>query len=178
MLIIRPATSNDRAGIRQVYLAAFDDSEREIVAALALDLIPESNDEIDPFPLVAEISSQIIGHVCFSAFRIPDAPEFRGALLAPLAVHPDFQHKGAGSHLVQHGLDSLASEGVKAFCVYGDPDYYSRFGFQRETANRFSPPFALKQANGWQALVVDETIAPNQAAHIQCHQAFNDPILW
>ena len=59
-----------------------------------------------------------------------------GYILAPLAVSPEHQKQGVGSSLMKSGIDMLTKDGTGFLLVYGDPDYYERFGF-REEIGRF-----------------------------------------
>jgi len=55
--------------------------------------------------------------------------EVIGWHLAPVAVHPTYQRRGIGSHLIRRSLREpiIANEAV---FVLGDPHYYERFGFK------------------------------------------------
>ena len=55
--------------------------------------------------------------------------------LAPVAVLPRAQRRGAGSQLIAAGLARAAALGYDFVVVLGEPDYYHRFGFA--TASRF-----------------------------------------
>lgn len=65
-------------------------------------------------------------------------------MLAPLAVHPDFQNRGIGKALVEEGLSRLEAIGEPLVLVRGSPRYYPRFGFVRAETLGIVPPFALK----------------------------------
>ena len=49
--------------------------------------------------------------------------------LAPMAVLPNWQNKGVGTHLANEGLKACEKAGYGAVVVLGHPDYYPRFGF-------------------------------------------------
>ena len=51
--------------------------------------------------------------------------------MAPLAVVPEFQGRGIGSHLVMNGIDDCKAKGFHILAVLGDPKFYGRFGFRR-----------------------------------------------
>ncbi len=79
--------------------------------------------------LVAELDSQIVGHIAFSPVRCSDAsPDWYG--LGPVAVAPPMQRTGIGNSLVAQGLEALRSLGAQGCVVLGDPEYYGRFGFK------------------------------------------------
>jgi putative acetyltransferase len=71
----------------------------------------------------------VVGHVAFSAAVVGDVEE--GCfVLAPLAVLPDWQHRGIGTALVEEGLDELRARHATCCVVVGDPVFYGRFGFR------------------------------------------------
>jgi predicted N-acetyltransferase YhbS len=45
-------------------------------------------------------------------------------------VLPAFQKQGIGSALITHTINLAREMGFPAICIYGDPRYYSRFGFR------------------------------------------------
>ncbi len=73
--------------------------------------------------------------------------------LGPMAVVGSSQRAGAGTALVQHGLQRARRTRYPLVVVLGHPDYYPRFGF--EPARRYgieSPYPAPDQA--WMALAL------------------------
>jgi predicted N-acetyltransferase YhbS len=42
---------------------------------------------------------------------------------------PAFQGKGVGSLLMKHSIEKARELGFKAIVLFGDPQYYHRFGF-------------------------------------------------
>lgn len=65
---IRIAKHEDGDAIQQVHLSAFPESEAEMVAKLALDLLVEQTIPITR-SLVAEIDTAIVGQVSSVAFK-------------------------------------------------------------------------------------------------------------
>ena len=43
---------------------------------------------------------------------------------------PEYQKQGIGSALIIHSTKIATAMGYPAICIYGDPRYYSRFGFR------------------------------------------------
>ena len=66
---IRIATSQDRNDVREVYLSAFPENEREIVSKLAINLLSEETTP-QTISLVAEIEGAVVGQVSFSPVTI------------------------------------------------------------------------------------------------------------
>ncbi len=90
--------------------------------------------------LVAQIGSDIVGHIAFSkAFpkneTAHDIADFYA--LGPIAVEPELQRSGIGSALINAGLDILRGREAAGCILIGNIDYYQRFGF--ETAPHLCP---------------------------------------
>jgi putative acetyltransferase len=122
MLRIRPETPPDLPAIHAVHVSAFpSDAEANLVdqlrAAGRLSL-----------SLVAEADEGVIGHVAFSPVTIGSTSGGLG--LAPVAVRPAFQRRGAGSRLTEEGLAHARRSRVPFVVVLGDPGFYARFGFR------------------------------------------------
>ena len=173
---IRKAGLDDAEDISRIHLQAFDSSESELVADLAVKLLHDkSADKI--ISLVATDGGVIIGHVAFSPVFLKGSDELFGYILAPLAVLPDQQNKSVGSSLVSYGLDMLSSSGVHIIFVYGDPRYYSRFGFNTDLAKAFSPPYTLKYPEGWHALRTSSADIA-ESGKLRCVEPLNDAEMW
>ena len=136
-LIVRAETPGDRDAIRAVHEVAFPTpQEADLVDALRVD------DDL-VLSLVAIEDGAIVGHIAFSRMTVKsDTGEFAALALAPVAVIPEFQREGVGSTLIENGLELLAKKGEKLVFVLGEPDYYGRFGFQRETRIRIYLAFS------------------------------------
>jgi putative acetyltransferase len=175
---IRPAFVADSEPIRRIYLSAFSDGERELVSALAVDLLGGDPAPAQNLSLVAEIDGLLVGQVAFSPVSIASQEQFRGYILAPLGVRPEYQQHGVGTELVKHGLQLLNGMRAPVVFVYGDPAYYGRFGFSADTARPYSAPYPLEHPFGWQALWLDERVPDHQPAAISCVAALHKPQLW
>jgi putative acetyltransferase len=182
MTHIRVATSLDRDGIREVHLSAFPDSEKQMVSTLAVNLRDEQTIP-QTISLVAEAEGSVVGHIAFSPVTIDYNEAWRGYILAPLGVRPEYQKHQIGSKLILSGIERLSKMGVNVLFVYGDPDYYGRFGFNADTASGYLPPYTLQYTFGWQAMILNagnatESVSTNSAVKVACVDALNDPALW
>jgi putative acetyltransferase len=127
MITIRTETAADVAAVREVHRLAF---ERPNEASL-VDAIRDSDTFVPELSLVADEEGRVVGHVLFSRITVrTDARLVRALSLAPIAVHPDWQHKGVGSQLIWRGLAVARRLGHRVVIVIGHPDYYPRFGFE------------------------------------------------
>ena len=173
---IREATTDDAARIREVHLAAFGQPEGRLVADCAVSLLNEPH-PVEVLSLVAIEDNEIVGHVAFSPVFHADTDEHFGYILAPLAVLPEFQKHKIGSSLVRYGLDAISAMGSFVVFVYGDPQYYSRFGFDTELARKFIPPYTLQYPEGWHALNLNAAVMTG-GGPVTCVAALNNPELW
>ena len=138
-----------------------------------------SEDSILPsVHLVAEAEGKAVGHISFSPVHQKGLPRSIGYILAPLAVAPDWQKRGVGSALVKEGLRTLGQGASGAVLVYGDPDYYGRFGFTHQLAQHFLPPYPLKYPSGWQASPLDSDRIPDTPVEIECVPPLHLAELW
>jgi putative acetyltransferase len=118
-LAIRPEQPPDHGSVRSVLESAFGQPhESRLVDAL--------RDDPDCISLVAELDSQVVGHVFFTPVTVGSFP---ATALGPLAVRPDRQRRGIGLRLVRAGLEACRGRGATAVFVLGHPQYYPRFGF-------------------------------------------------
>ncbi len=174
---IRTATSLDRDDVRDVHLAAFDQGERDIVSKLATDLLSEETTP-QTISLVAESQGDVVGHVAFSPVTIGTGENSQGYILAPLAVKPDHQKRRIGSKLIEIGTQQLSEMGVHILFVYGDPAYYSRFGFSADAAAGYTPPYTLQYPFGWLGIALKERSTETSPIKITCVTSLCDPELW
>ncbi len=176
-MTIRSAEISEEDPIRLLHLAAFDATENELVAELAVGLLIESS-RPEALHLVADSGGGLVGHIAFSPVTSKADGNLLGYILSPLAVDPDCQKTGIGSRLVQEGLRLLADRCVRLVFVYGSPDYYGRFGFTAGLAEGFAPPFRLQYPFGWQAVDLDPRKPPVRPESIECVRALRKPELW
>jgi putative acetyltransferase len=167
----------DVSAIGMVIEKAFCDEENKLIMNLVVEL---SEETISPSikSLVAEVDNQVIGYVSFSPIFLKSDSSISGYILAPLAVVPKHQKKGIGSNLIKSGIDMLTENGVGAILVYGDPDYYRRFGFKAEIGLSFVPPYSLQYPSGWMGIMLNETSIPEQPLQFDCVAALSKPELW
>jgi len=161
---IRPERPADAAIIRQVTEAAFavaehsDGTEGAIVEALrAAGALSVS--------LVATVAGEVVGHIAFSPVTL-DGADLGWYGLGPVSVRPDLHGRGIGAALIRAGLEQLKALGARGCVVLGDPRYYPRFGFARNTAVRYEgvPP------EYFMALSLDGSAAAGCVAY---HPAFS-----
>ena len=147
--LIKEPSQDNVLELNELYLNAFPDNENEKVAKLAIDYL--INYPEDTISMACFDNQKIIGHIAFSQIISERPIDHKAFILAPLAVSQEFQGKGIGSKLINEGVDYLIKNEVDTVCVYGDPNFYSRFGFETSKGKDFVPPYKLSTPEGWQA---------------------------
>jgi len=174
---IRLAQETDLDSILKVIETAFSDEENKLIMNLVVELSEETTTPSIK-SLVAEVDNQKIGYVSFSPIFLKSDSSISGYILAPLAVAPKHQKKWIGSNLIKSGIDMLTENGVGVVLVYGDPDYYGRFGFKAEIGLSFVPPYSLQYPFGWTGMMLNETSIPEQPIQFDCVAGLSKPELW
>jgi len=132
-LIIRNEKEKDYRNVEQLIREAFWDlyvpgcSEHFVLHNLR-----NSNDFIPELDFVAEKEGQIVGQIAYSRgiIKCKQGEEKEVISFGPVSVLPAFQKQGIGSALIIHTINCAKDKGYPAICIYGDPRYYSRFGFR------------------------------------------------
>ncbi|WP_326574543.1 N-acetyltransferase [Streptomyces sp. NBC_00481] len=154
--ITRPETSADREGVYGVNAAAFGtDAEAGLVDALRED--PDA--WLPELSYVAEApDGTIAAYALITRCHVDEVPALA---LAPVAVLPDHQRRGAGGAVVRAALEAARARGERLVLVLGHPEYYPRFGFVRASEYGIRPDFDVPDA-AMMALVLDgsASVAP------------------
>lgn len=165
--------------IKHLYTEVFTDSEGRSegvrIGNLAKELMAET-DKKDLYGFVAMERGKIIGCIFFS--RLTFESDTRAFILSPVAVHTEHQGKGIGQQLINHGINTLKDEGVELVMTYGDPNFYSKVGFDPVKEETIRAPLQLTYPEGWlgQSLVGD-SVKPI-AGRSCCVKALNKPEYW
>lgn len=176
-MLTRMATVQDLEEIQSIHMHAFSKEENKLVSKIAINLLSRKT-KPQTISIVSETDNSIVGHIAFSPVTSDKDDKFLGYILAPLGVEPSFQKRGIGSKLVETGIHLLSTMKVDTLFVYGDPDYYRRFGFSSEEAVSYTPPYKLQYPSGWQSLVLREHDIPHPPIPITCVDSLCDPELW
>ena len=174
---IRLAQETDLVSILKVVETAFSDEENQVIMNFVQELSSE-NTSPSIKSLVAEVDNQVIGYVSYSPIYLKSDSSIVGYILAPLAVSPEHQKQGVGLNLIKSGIDMLTEDGAGALLVYGDPNYYGRFGFKEEIGRSFVPPYTLQYPFGWTGMMLNDTPVPEQSIQFKCVSALSKPELW
>ena len=175
-MIIESAEAQDIGRIKEIYRSAFPENEHELVVTLACKLLVE---ETEPkiMSLITKTNDTIMGNVAFSPVHIENNQNCKAYILAPLAVDSRYQKQKIDSSLIKQGLKILTDEGIYLVFVYGDSEFYGRFGFRTDTASEFSVPYDLEYPFGWQATVLKECTQKNTPVAVFCVGSLSNPDL-
>ena len=136
---IRQERQKDYQQIRDLVREAFahaehsDGDEHNLIERIRL-----SPDYIPELSLVAESDDIILGHIMFSRISVGQT---EAIALAPLSVRTDWQRKGIGKLLVAVGHRQARKMGYFCSMVLGNPDYYSKFGYEKTSSYGIIAPF-------------------------------------
>jgi putative acetyltransferase len=129
-ILIRKESPDDIAAVEAVTVAAFlkathtSHTEQFILNAL------RQSGQLS-ISLVADENGAVIGHVAVSPVAVSDGTSgWYG--LGPISVAPERQGQRVGGQLMEQALSEMRRLGAAGCVVLGDPNYYSRFGFNVE----------------------------------------------
>jgi predicted N-acetyltransferase YhbS len=90
----------------------------------------KTNEFIKELDFVALYDNKIIGNIMYAKATIKNKDiKYDVLTFGPLSVLPEYQNKGIGSKLINHTIQLSKEMDYKAIIIYGDPEYYKRFGF-------------------------------------------------
>jgi putative acetyltransferase len=102
--------------------------------------------------IVAEDSEgTVVAHALLTRCHVDGAPALA---LAPCAVLPRVQRRGAGSAAIRAGLEAARAMGENLVLVLGHADYYPRFGFTAASTFGIRPSFEVPD-DAMMALALD-----------------------
>lgn len=94
-------------------------------------ILRESSDFVPELDYVAVHDGTVVGNIMYTRAKIilDRSGEREVLCFGPLAVDPAFQGRGVGGALIERTKTLARELGYKAILIFGDPEYYSRFGF-------------------------------------------------
>jgi putative acetyltransferase len=132
-LIIRNEKVNDYRSVEEMVREAFWNlyvpgcNEHFVLHNLR-----NSSDFIPELDFVSEKEGHIVGQIVYSRgiIKYIQGAEKEVISFGPVSVLPAFQKQGIGTALITHTINLAQEMGFLAICIYGDPRYYSHFGFR------------------------------------------------
>jgi predicted N-acetyltransferase YhbS len=107
---------------------------------LVLHIIRNSHCFIKELDFIAIHKNEIVGHIiCTKAKVINTLNKEYGVLcVGPISILPEFQKKGIGSKLMFRSITDAKKLGFQGMILFGNPDYYHRFGFKNAAEYRIT----------------------------------------
>lgn len=175
----RAFTPADSSAMENLFVSVFSRSEGEqegaLIGNLARELIADT-DRRDLHGFVAVCGEQMVGAIIFS--RLTFEKSIEAFILAPVAVRSDHQGRGIGQMLITHGLRQLKKRGVRLVITYGDPDFYSKVGYEQLSQDTIRAPFELSQPRGWLGQSLTDDPIEAIPGRCSCVKALNNPAYW
>ena len=86
---------------------------------------------IKDLDVVVELDGKIVGNIVYTKAYILGDDGIRREVLCfgPVSVLPRLWGQGIGSALIEYTILRAKEMGYRAILIYGDPEYYKRFGF-------------------------------------------------
>src|SRR6056300_608268 len=170
---------NEKKEISNFFYDVFFQSEGKQEGLTLQELTLQLTDQIqDPsiLGIKAHSNSEILGSLFLTQLQFQEG--IQAYLLAPVGVHPNHQGKKIGTQLIEHAVQYLKSQEIPFLMTYGDPKYYSRFGFQWVSTQSIPSPHPLSQPEGW---LLKEILAESMMklqGPVFCVEPFNQKDLW
>jgi len=180
---VRQALDSDRQAVSGIIMAAFGERQGSEIVRLVLDLAEDQTAQ-PSLSLVAVADDRVIGHILFTKAGIKGIKDclhhVRAAILAPLAVHPEYQNQGLGGLLIKEGLRRLKADGVELVFVLGHPDYYPKYGFSEAGVKGLeaSYPIAPENSGAWMVQELYPGFVGSVRGQVICAKALDDPRHW
>ena len=131
-VVIRTEREEERRIVEKMTKAAFwnvnyPGCDEHFVAhrlRLAASFVPELD-------LVALRGDRVVGNIMFTRAKVVEesGKEHEILTFGPVSVWPELQKQGIGGALIRHAMAKAAGMGFVGIAIYGNPDYYQRFGF-------------------------------------------------
>lgn len=97
---------------------------------LVLHNLRKSNNYIPKLDLYALKNDKIVGHIISSKAIVKNVNSENEVLcVGPVSVIKSLQGKGIGGLMIKHSINVAHELGYKGMILFGDPNYYKRFGF-------------------------------------------------
>ncbi len=127
-MIIRTEDIRDHEEVYTLNYHAFENREDE---SKLIERIRSSSSFIPELSLIAEFDQKVVGHALFSKAEVVGENGSHDVIvLAPIAVHPDYQKQGIGTKLIKEGLLRCTQLGYPVVLLIGHPAYYPQLGFK------------------------------------------------
>lgn len=144
---IRQEKEADQQQVFDVIEKAFEKEEySDKKEHFLVERLRKSTAFVSDLSLVADLDGVIVGYILLTKIKLNgDEGKIQSLALAPVAVHPDYQHKGVGTQLIEAAHSKAKELGFESVIVLGHPDYYPRFGYQKAADFAIKLPYNVPE---------------------------------
>ena len=131
-IFIRPEEPEDYRAVEEVTREAFwNHHVPGCDEHYLMHIMRQDPDFIHQLDMVAVYQDRIVGNIAYmrSFVEQDNSEKYEVLIFGPISVLPEFQKMHIGSRLIEYTISKAKDMGYKAIIIYGDPDYYCRFGF-------------------------------------------------
>lgn len=174
-----PFDTSSSQEVIDLFTNTFSDSEGSEEGQLIGQLVEKmitTTDKDDLIGFVTTSGGSIIGCIFFSRFILPN--DKLAFILSPVAIATEHQGNGIGQELINYGIAQLKSSNTNLVFTYGDPNYYSKVGFQPISEEIIKAPLILSHPEGWLAQSLDGSPINPVEGKTECIEALNDQRYW
>ena len=160
---------------KKVFTKSEGKKEGNIVSKLSFKLAKLIDGE-NVIGIEAKIKTKIVGYIFLTKLQYKE--NYLVYLLAPVAVHSNYQKKGLGQKIIQYGIKCLKKQNVDLLMTYGDPNYYLKSGFKKTKVTLVPAPYKLFQPIGWLANKISSKRSIKLRSKPSCVLPFRNKKLW
>ena len=171
-ITIRREKEEEYFSVEKVVRAAFWNVYKpECDEHLMLHQLRQSKDFIPELDLIAECDGKIVGSIICSWCQIMDDKsniqnDHKVIAIGPIGVIPEYQNRGIGGLLIEAVKEKAVNLGVSGIILYGDPQYYHRFGFVNAEVFNLSTP---QNTNFEEFMAVETSLGSLQNISGRCY---------
>jgi len=131
-IILRQETESDYRTVEELTREAFWNVYTPGTDChLLIHNLRKTKEFVKALDIVAVFENKIVGNIVYcEAAVIDDTQKYTVLTFGPISVLPEYQNKGIGGKLIEYTKQLAQKIGYNAILIYGDPDYYKRFGFK------------------------------------------------
>jgi len=98
---------------------------------LLIHTMRKTKEFIKDLDYVVIFNDEIMGNIVYARTKIIGIhTEYDVITFGPVSVLPLYQKKGIGKKLIEHTIAKSREMGFIAIIIYGNPEYYKKFGFK------------------------------------------------
>ncbi len=130
MFIVRKETKKDRLEVERLIYRVLKEDDKPCYEHYKICRLRGTKDFNKELTFVAEEDDKIVGFLTLSRGIIKNEnEEIETLILYPLVVHDEYRVRGIGKTLIKAALDEAKYLGYSHVFVYGDKDYFGKYGF-------------------------------------------------